>query len=404
MKIAFITPEFITESNFDGGLANYLARVSEGLKSYGHEPIIIVSSHKDEMICHNDIKVFRVNATLPYNFLLSRIPFIRRLIPILSWIWQSHILNKKLLDIHCNRHIDIVQYASCEATALFRPRSIPSVVRISSLQSHFDDAYSVPITIVQSLLQFVDKHAILKGGQILSPSFKMADEFMEITRRNVEVIESPYIIDDSRLLDDQIYNDLLLDKKYLLFYGTIGLLKGAKVIADILPDLLSTHKDIYFVFIGKDAGYQAQPMMNYIWEKAGPHRGRIIYLGTLRQDLLFPIISNSLGVILPSLLDNFPNTCIESMSMGKIVIGTKETSFEQLITDGKNGLLCKAGSPNSLLEAVNNLISFSPQRRTSLGNEAKQRIKQLHPQSTISRLLEIYNNTISLHNNSEYIA
>ncbi len=50
MKISFITPEFITEENYDGGLSNYLAKVGLGLTRLGHEVTIIVRSHTDEQL------------------------------------------------------------------------------------------------------------------------------------------------------------------------------------------------------------------------------------------------------------------------------------------------------------------------------------------------------------------
>lgn len=42
MRIAFLTTEFVNESNFSGGLANYLLRVCLGLKELGHKPKVFV--------------------------------------------------------------------------------------------------------------------------------------------------------------------------------------------------------------------------------------------------------------------------------------------------------------------------------------------------------------------------
>ena len=37
MRIAFITPEFVTNEYFSGGLANYVHRVTRALAEMGHE-------------------------------------------------------------------------------------------------------------------------------------------------------------------------------------------------------------------------------------------------------------------------------------------------------------------------------------------------------------------------------
>ena len=61
MRIALITSEYITESNFDGGLANYLNRTALAFIKLGHEPIVIVSTDKNEKFEHNDVTVLRVD-------------------------------------------------------------------------------------------------------------------------------------------------------------------------------------------------------------------------------------------------------------------------------------------------------------------------------------------------------
>jgi len=61
MRIAFVTPEYVTESNFDGGLAQYLHQVSLMLKESGHEPMDIVGTTSDLQVVHDGIPVFRVD-------------------------------------------------------------------------------------------------------------------------------------------------------------------------------------------------------------------------------------------------------------------------------------------------------------------------------------------------------
>ena len=48
MKIAFLTPEFVTEYGFGGGLGNYLNRFTKELVKRGHQVEIFVSSQKPE--------------------------------------------------------------------------------------------------------------------------------------------------------------------------------------------------------------------------------------------------------------------------------------------------------------------------------------------------------------------
>ena len=46
MRIAFITPEFVTNEYFSGGLANYVHRVSRVLVEMGHEVHVITLAER----------------------------------------------------------------------------------------------------------------------------------------------------------------------------------------------------------------------------------------------------------------------------------------------------------------------------------------------------------------------
>src|ERR1051326_7456438 len=61
--------------------------------------------------------------------------------------------------------------------------------------------------------------------------------------------------------------------------------------------------------------------------------------GTLATRAALSRYRASASVVLPSLIDNLPNSCLEAMGLGRVVIGTKGTSFEELITDEANGFL-----------------------------------------------------------------
>ena len=51
MRIAFPTTEFVSEkTSFDGGLSNYLFKISKELIKMGHTPLIFVVSDKNEEI------------------------------------------------------------------------------------------------------------------------------------------------------------------------------------------------------------------------------------------------------------------------------------------------------------------------------------------------------------------
>ena len=61
LRIAFLTPEFVTEWSTGGGLGNYLNRMTQALRDQGHQPEIFVLSKAElALIEHEGILVHRV--------------------------------------------------------------------------------------------------------------------------------------------------------------------------------------------------------------------------------------------------------------------------------------------------------------------------------------------------------
>lgn len=392
MRIAFVTFEYVSEPGYDsidghGGVAISIYRIAQGLKKYGHEPIVIVRANSNETIEHDGISIHRVDVRSRWVNILQKIKIIRKFVPAIRWIRQSRLYNKRLIQLHNIKPIDLVEYTSFAATGLFRRKEIPSIVRISSLQGLLEDGAD---NNKMFMLEKLENKSFNKADKILGPSNVSARLLENKINKKVELIEWPFTPLSSPE-DDTLYSDSLSNKKYLLFMGSIGLLKGTKIIAEILPELFKKYKDLYFVFAGKDDSYNGRPMMNYIWNKAGKYRGRVLYLGILPYTQLYPIIRNSEGVVLPSRVDNLPNTLIESMTFGKIVIGTRGASFDQLIVDGQNGFLCNRDDPVSLLNKIEELLSLNTSEKEKIEKAAKQRSKDLDMDVIIPRLVSIYN-------------
>jgi glycosyltransferase involved in cell wall biosynthesis len=90
----------------------------------------------------------------------------------------------------------------------------------------------------------------------------------------------------------------------------------------------------------------------------------IYYLGTIIEEILMSIAYNAADLfIIPSLMDNLPNTAIESICCGTPVIGFEVGGIPDIVKDGENGYLSKTMSAESLaeniLKGLNNLTGFN---------------------------------------------
>lgn len=391
MNIAFLTPEYVTESNFDGGLANYLYRVAQGMKQRGHQVEIFTRSEQNETISHQGILVHRIKVnSFIFKFInrLTRHQF-RNSLYILS---LSYCLRKHLLKRHRREHFDIVQpssYLACGLLLTFN-RPAPIITRISSYEPLWRKFYRKRLTRDQRLTEWLEFLALRRSNAVYAPSKLLSRVLRQKTNIKADVLPPPFLLETNDF-DESIYRKYLAGKKYFIFFGTIGLLKGGEVLAKSLPDVLSQYPEMYFVFVGKDsASPNGHSMLQYILQQTGTHKKQIIYLGVLRHSQLYPIVKYSQAVVLPSLVDNLPNTMLEAMTLGKLVIGTKGTSFEELIDNGVSGILVEPDNPLELCQAMQRIWNMSNKERENIGKVAQERVALLSPERTCSSLEQYF--------------
>ena len=105
---------------------------------------------------------------------------------------------------------------------------------------------------------------------------------------------------------------------------------------------------------------------------------------------LFSIIKNARTCILPTRMDNLPNTVLEAMALGKIVISSDKTSVEQLITDSYNGFLTEVDNTEKLHEKIQHVMLMPEQERKKMEEMAQERVNELTPRNVYEQLMEIY--------------
>lgn len=387
MHIAFLATEFITEEEFYGGLANYLNRITQILVSRGHHVEVFTLSNQESTLYYDGVLVHQIEGKSRLFDFLSRITRykLKRTFRFLS---LSHCLKKRLLRRHSHQQFDVIQASSCFACGLFltfKP-PLPIVTRVSSFEPLFRAFYRKPLNFDQRVCEWLELLAIKRSSAAYAPSRFLARILKDEKGMDIDVLYPPFLLETNRF-DESVYKQHLAGKKYFLFYGAIGFLKGGEVLAEVLPVLLTRFPEMYFVLIGKvHEGPRGLNMLEHILQRAESCRDRILYLGILRHPQLYPIIRHSKGVVLPSLIDNFPNTMLESMALGKVVIGTKRTSFEELIDDEVSGVLVEPDNAGALLKAMERVWCMDEKEMEKMGAAAKRQVARLAPEKTCSEL------------------
>src|SRR5690606_31780107 len=95
-----------------------------------------------------------------------------------------------------------------------------------------------------------------------------------------------------------------------------------------------------------------------------------------------------------SLVDNFPNTCIEAMSVGQIIVGSRQGSFDELITDGVNGFIASTDSSAEFTAQIQRALQLDPAERARMSDAIKARCRDFSEEKAISALVAFYHRAI----------
>ena len=399
MKIVYVTYEYIDCQSLqiiDGGLANYLHKITTTLHKLGHDVSVIVApANEDKQINYNGINVIFLTGKF-------RKTLAHRLIwPFMSYKQKTKIrgnlythISRCIQKLHKKSKIDIIQYTGDWGFGKYPEKKIPSCIRISSYFKIWQEYYDINDAETLKTQQEIYTNTPFLFG----PSKYIADYIKRDLNLNkdIKIIESPYP-DAIKNEDDTIFKNLqleILQNPYLLFFGTIGRLKGCGVIAECIYDILAKYSNLYFVLVGKNAVTDGTDYLEMIKNKADKFANRIICFPSLSHAQLYPIIRNAVGILMPSLTENFSNACVEAMRLKKIVIGT-ENNFSQLLTDKESGFLAKIGNSDSLKEKIIELMSLSQAKKEQMQNRAFERTQSLSPEIICNQLLDYYRYVIA---------
>lgn len=407
LHIGFLTNEYIIPPDkLDGGLATYIQKVGRELVRRGHLVSVFCLSERDYHWIDEGVDIYEVDSSDDFpQFSLRRI--FKPVKGIEKIFLDSDRLAKAVWNLHKTQPIDILQASSYKSIgiAMCQNGVIPLVNRISSLTSLIRNAYGEENHISHALTDWCEIYQAEHTDGVISPSELMAKYYALLSGATPKVIRTPFSKSDI-VLDQSFYHQNLANMKYMLYFGTLCRHKGVDILLKTIPDILKDYPDLHFVLIGRTLPktiYLSQ--IEKLKNEFPVCRQNIHYFPSLNKSQLFPVIENSLCVIMPSRIDNYPNTCLEAQQFGKIVIGSKDSSLEEMIVDGQTGLLVES-DPESLELGIRRFLSSSPGEIRRMENLIQAHVHNILSEDRVGNLINYYKYIIqgfTPNNNTELI-
>jgi PEP-CTERM/exosortase A-associated glycosyltransferase len=185
-----------------------------------------------------------------------------------------------------------------------------------------------------------------------------------IPSEKVTVIPNAVNIENFRMSergDLQLANALDVEGKVVLgFIGSFYAYEGLTVLLSALPRMLAANPDIRILLVG---GGPQEDELKSLTARMGL-QGKVIFTGRVPHDQVrryYNLIDILVYPRLPMRLTDLvtPLKPLEAMAQGRLVAASDVGGHLELIEDGKNGVLFKAGDSDALAIRILNLIAGS---------------------------------------------
>ncbi len=142
----------------------------------------------------------------------------------------------------------------------------------------------------------------------------------------------------------------------LLFFGHIKKAKGLEILLNAMPEIVARYPETRLIIAGRpwkvDYSYYSM-----LIDRLGLRQNCIQKIEFIPHDKLGEYFSASDLVVLPYLKIYQSGVMILAMSYGKPVLVSDLQPFKEIITDGINGFLFKAGDSLALAEKICSIVS-----------------------------------------------
>jgi glycogen(starch) synthase len=390
MRIAFFTYEFPPDIA-QGGIATYVDQITKLLANRGHEiEVFCASPNRTKTSIEANVIVHRLKCNNPseFNDLL------------LDFFQKAH--NQKPFEIIESPEI----HGHAYSIKLIYP-NLPLVVKFHMpifLQMRLINFYTSKLTKLRFFLGGLRRGRIRYydhydyQDDLDYKVTKLADAYISPSQSLGEILKNEWNLNSQKLsfihypfVPPKFLIDVPIEcrtTKVVSFIGKLNVQKGIVSLVEMIKKVVKDHPDVKFRIIGNDSFYTSRNMLmsDYIKNQLTG----LEYNYIIRGGLDYKDVMNELNLadvcIFPSIWENFPNVCLEAMSAGRAIIGSKNGGMSEMLENGAGILI----NPLNTLEGADAISYFlsNPLFRVDYGKQARSFVLERFNKEKIGRQIE----------------
>jgi glycosyltransferase involved in cell wall biosynthesis len=169
-------------------------------------------------------------------------------------------------------------------------------------------------------------------------------------------------------------------EKMVFFVGRLVNEKGAQVLIDAIPKVLSAYNDVKFVIAGKG------PQLDYLRGKAMAMNisQKVYFTGYVSDEDLLKLYKCADIAVFPSLYEPFGIVALEGIVADVPVVVSDTGGLGEIIYHGVDGMKSYTGSPESLADSILEIL-HNPQKSEEMRKRALEKVNRIYNWDVISR-------------------
>lgn len=385
LRIGLLTPELAGPDSTWGGLGIYVYRMAKALGELGHQPEVFVTCDTSPAVSEIErTRIVRVKIRRsPVLGLISRASRLHRCTNLEHTVAHLKVglaLGRAFRRREREVAFDLVQCSDFGLAGLFVPRQSgrPLIVRCSWMRRLYAAMDGVTRPLDHAMLSRLELLGVGRADAAYAPSRSLATLLSRYGGLRIATVRPPA---DLGVKPAPLSTPL--PERFLVHFGQIGRRKGSDVLADALSLAWREEPAITMVWAGREIAEGEFARLARSW---GDHTRSVRWLGELARPELYGILTRSLAAVLPSRIDNLPNTATECALLGVPIVASAGASLDEIVDHEANGLLAPIGDAPELARALVRVWrGLVPWRRGAVPQPAV--LAEMEPRRAVDALL-----------------
>lgn len=375
MKIGLFTDTYTPEVN---GVVTVIAMMTQELRRSGHEVFVFCPRYPGHTETDPGVRRYRSSRMVFYKGMRMAVPYSRSSNPLLS-----------KLDIIHSHDPGPLGLLALWAGERYR---IPHVHTYHDLYMDYRRYLPPPVRPSPEMVKRLSRMFSHRCATIIAPSEQMKQEIRSYGVRS-PIVALPFGVDaedfsqpvqwDARTALNLPHEDILL------YAGRVAREKNLELLVGAFEQVVATHPAARLVIAG-DGPYRRE--LQHIVTGKGLDN-HVIFTGFLERPALIDFYKQATMFVFPSMTDTQGLVVMEAMTAGAPVVAVNVLGPVDVIRDGKTGILVEP-DVSRFASACTDLLN-DPEKRSALGESAREWALTHTSQTSTQKLLEVYQSALA---------